>query len=104
MAHPPQLSSESRREALAKAREHRRIRAVFKKQISSGQRGWREALDSDDEAIRRMRIKELLESLPGFGSIRAIAILDRVGISHSRRIQGLGSTQREKLEKELKGR
>ncbi|MFM7874675.1 MAG: hypothetical protein ACKO8Y_08705 [Actinomycetota bacterium] len=51
-----------------------------------------------------MRVKELLEALPGFGSIRAAAILDRVGISQTRRVQGLGSTQRQKLEIELKGR
>jgi ribosomal protein S13 len=42
--------------------------------------------------------------MPGFGSIRAQAILDRVGISSTRRIKGLGSTQRKKLEEELKGR
>lgn len=104
MPNPPEISTEARRQALAKAVEHRKHRAEFKRELAEGKRFWREALDSEVEAIQRMRIKELLESLPGFGTIRAVAILDRVGISHTRRIQGLGSTQRAKLELELKGR
>ena len=104
MANPPQISTEARRAALAKGVIYRKERAEFKKDLSSGKRGWREALESKSEAIQRMRVKEMLESLPGFGSIRALAILERVGISSTRRIQGLGSTQRQKLEMELKGR
>lgn len=104
MNKPPSLSAEDRRLALQKAANHRKTRAEFKEQIRIGVKNWSDALTSSDEAIMRMRVKELLESLPGFGSIRAIAILDRVGISHTRRIQGLGSAQREKLLQELKGR
>ena len=104
MANPPQISTEARRAALAKGVSYRKERAEFKKDLSSGKRRWREALESKSEAIQRMRVKEMLESLPGFGSIRALAILERVGISSARRIQGLGSTQRQKLEMELKGR
>jgi hypothetical protein len=84
--------------------DHRRRRANFKEEVKSGSRKWRDALDSTDEAIQKMRVKELIESLPGFGSTRALAILDRAGISHTRRIQGLGSTQRQKLLVELRGR
>jgi hypothetical protein len=104
MHRPPILSEEERRAALYKAAEYRKIRARFKEEVREGKRNWREALDSSDIAIRKMRVKELIESLPGFGSVRAIAILDRAGISHSRRVQGLGVTQREKLRRELKGR
>ena len=59
---------------------------------------------STDVAIQKMRVKELIESLPGFGAIRAIAVLDKAGISHTRRVQGLGVSQREKLQSELRGR
>lgn len=104
MGNPPQISIEARRAALAKAASHRKERAEFKRDLATGKRGWREALQSESEAIQRMRVKEMLESLPGFGSIRALAILERVGISSARRVQGLGSTQRQKLEEELKGR
>ncbi|MEY3168067.1 MAG: hypothetical protein RLY44_47 [Actinomycetota bacterium] len=104
MHQPPNLSREERRAALYKAAEHRKLRARFKEEVREGKRDWRDALESTDIAIRKMRVKELIESLPGFGSLRAIAILDRAGISHSRRVQGLGVSQREKLQRELKGR
>jgi hypothetical protein len=104
MPNPPVISQEARRDALLKAANNRKRRAAFKRELTEGKRNWREALDSKEEAILRMRVKELLEALPGFGSIRAAAILDRLGISQTRRVQGLGSTQRQKLEIELKGR
>jgi hypothetical protein len=104
MSNPPEISNEARRAALEKAANYRRERAAFKRDIAEGKRGWREAIESKSEAISRMRVKELLESMPGFGSIRAQAILERVGISTTRRIKGLGSTQRKKLEEELSGR
>jgi ribosomal protein S13 len=49
-----------------------------------------------------MRVKELLESLPGFGEIRAMNILERAGISVSRRVQGVGRSQYEALLRLLK--
>jgi hypothetical protein len=104
MQNPPALSRDERRAALEKAVENRRRRATFKDEVKSGRRKWRDALDSTDVAIQKMRVKELIEALPGFGTTRALATLDRVGISHTRRIQGLGSAQREKLLIELRGR
>jgi guanylate kinase len=44
-----------------------------------------------------MRVVELLESFAGVGKVRAIATLDRLAISQTRRIQGLGSAQRANL-------
>ena len=48
-----------------------------------------------------MRVSELLESMPGVGKVRATSILDRLGISGTRRIQGLGVLQLQKLKKEF---
>ena len=48
-----------------------------------------------------MRVSELLESIPGFGKVRVSAILERLGISSTRRIQGLGVLQLQKLKKEF---
>lgn len=104
MSNPPVLSTEQRRAALQKAAAHRKARAQFKDEVRSGARHWSEALDASEIAIKKMRVKELIEALPGFGSLRALAILDRAGISHTRRVQGLGIAQREKLKRELKGR
>lgn len=104
MPQPPSLTPEERSAALAKATQARRTRAALKAEIKSGKRSWLDALGSEDEAIKRMRLRELIASLPGFGEVRAEAVLERAGISNSRRIQGLGSTQREALIEILKGR
>jgi guanylate kinase len=44
-----------------------------------------------------MRVVELLESFAGVGKVRAVSTLDRLSISQTRRIQGLGSAQRANL-------
>lgn len=54
-------------------------------------------LASDDEAIAKMRVIELLESLPGVGKIKARRIMADVGIAESRRVGGLGPHQINKL-------
>lgn len=102
MGAPPILTLEERRAALAKAAESRKERAAFKAEIKSGQRHWLEAFTSESEAIRKMRVKELLQSLPGVGEIRALTLLERAGISHARRVQGVGKSQYENLLKILK--
>lgn len=104
MHQPPSLSVEQRRAALQKAAAARKLRAEFKGEIKSGLRSWTEALDSDLEAIQRMRLRELISAIPGFGEVRALAVLERAGISQSRRVQGLGRTQRENLLRILRGR
>ena len=58
-------------------------------------------LASTNEAIAKMRIAELLESIPGIGKVRATSILNRLGISGSRRIQGLGVLQLQRLKREF---
>lgn len=102
MGAPPQLTLEERRAALAKAAHSRKVRALFKAEIKSGKKHWLEAFQSSDEAIRKMRVKELLQALPGFGEIRASNTLERAGISTARRVQGVGRSQYENLLKILK--
>ena len=46
-----------------------------------------------DDAIGRMKVSALLESLPGVGPVRAAQIMDRVGIAANRRVRGLGDHQ-----------
>jgi hypothetical protein len=104
MALPPSLSIQDRERALQLARESRKRRAEFKSKIRNGQLRWFHALESQDEEILKMRVKELLESIPKFGEVRVVSVLDRIGISHARRIQGLGARQRVELRKELANR
>ncbi len=102
MGSPPTLTAEERRAALAKAAESRKIRATFKSEVKNGSRSWVDAFSSDNQAIRKMRVKELLLSLPGYGEVRATTLLERAGISAARRIQGVGRSQYELLLKLLK--
>jgi guanylate kinase len=103
MGAPPQLSPEQRASALAKAKESRQIRAAVKVRIKSGELSVTDviAMSKDDEAIAKMRVLELIESIAGVGKIRGKAILEKLDISLTRRIQGLGRHQLESLEKEF---
>jgi guanylate kinase len=71
------------------------LRAEVKAKVKVGEISVKEVLDlaKSDPVIAKMRISELLESLPGVGKIRAISLMDRLGISPTRRIQGLGVHQ-----------
>lgn len=101
---PPSLTPEQRAQALIKAARSRRARAEVKAKVKSGELGISDVLvlAKTDEPIAKMRVSELLESLPGVGKIRAAAIMERLAISSPRRIQGLGIHQRAELISEFK--
>lgn len=97
------MSPEDRRSALEKAKAARQVRAALKAKVRSGEVNLigALALAESDINIAKMRIAELLEAVPGFGKIRAQALLERFSISPTRRIQGLGKHQRAQLMKEF---
>ncbi|MFM2214694.1 MAG: hypothetical protein RJA88_63 [Actinomycetota bacterium] len=104
MGAPPQLTPEERAQALTKAKESRQIRAAVKARVKSGELSITDVvtMSKDVEAIAKMRVLELVESMNGVGKIRGKSILERLGISLTRRIQGLGRHQLESLESEFK--
>ena len=53
-----------------------------------------------NETVGKMKVLSVLESLPGLGKVKARRLMETVGISESRRLQGLGSNQRESLLRE----
>ncbi|MGL5826233.1 MAG: integration host factor, actinobacterial type, partial [Nocardioides sp.] len=57
-----------------------------------------------NEVIGKMRVIELLQSVPGLGKVRARQIMQRLGIAESRRVRGLGSKQLAALEHEFTDR
>lgn len=103
MAVPPQLTPAERAAALAKAKSARQERAQIKSQIKRGEISIAEvvALAVTSEAIAKMRVLEMVESKSGVGKIRGRALLEKLGISGTRRIQGLGRYQRSALLKEF---
>ena len=92
---PPQLSPEDRARALAKAAASRKRRAEVKAQVKSGEFSLSQVfeLSKTDEAVAKMRVFELLESISGVGKVRARSVMERLNISPTRRIQGLGAKQ-----------
>ena len=91
----PTLTEEQRREALAKAAEARRKRAELKGKLKNGQMSLREILDRrEDEVVGKMKVSAVLESLPGVGKVRARKLMERLDISASRRVRGLGAKQK----------
>ena len=103
MGAPPQLTPEESSRALAKAKESRQIRAAVKNRVKTGELSIAAVIDmsKDDQAIAKMRVLELVESMSGVGKIRAKSILERLDISLTRRIQGLGRHQLQALEAEF---
>jgi guanylate kinase len=103
---PPKLTAEQRSAALAKSTAARQVRAATKARVKVGDLTLSAVFDlaKSDEAIAKMRVVELLESFSGVGKVRAIATLDRLQISQTRRIQGLGAAQRQNLLREFPDR
>ncbi|MDO8885411.1 integration host factor, actinobacterial type [Candidatus Oleimmundimicrobium sp.] len=98
----PQLSDADRKAALKKAVETRQKRAQLKAKIKKGNVSLSEVLNkSSDPIVGRMKVLDLLNSLPGIGKVRSQKIMEQLKISSTRRIAGLGSRQKEQLTKEL---
>ncbi len=101
MATPPQLTPEQRSAALAKAAEARAARAEIKQRLKMGSMSLKEAFESDDENVGKLKCVSLLESLPGVGKVKARRLMEEIGIADNRRVQGLGPQQRHALLDEL---
>jgi hypothetical protein len=93
----PTLTPEQRQQALEKAAEARRKRAELKAQLKSGNMSLATVLAKDsDETVG--------ESMPGVGKVRARKIMEKLDISASRRVRGLGSKQKDALLAEFGGK
>lgn len=101
----PSLTPEQRSAALEKAAAARKARAALKVRLKSSGTNLEQVLaDGDgDDVIGKMKVVAVLESMPGVGKVRAQKIMERLEISPSRRVRGLGSKQREALVKEFGG-
>jgi len=101
----PPLTPEQRTAALEKAAAARKARAQLKVRLkSSGARLDDVLADGDtDSVIGKMRVIAVLESMPGVGKVRAQRIMERLEISPSRRVRGLGVKQRQALVREFSG-
>lgn len=95
----PKLTPEQRAAALEKAAAARASRAEVKRRLKYQGATISEVVElaKEDEAIAKLRVTELIESLPGIGKVKARRVMADVGIAESRRVGGLGPHQIEKL-------
>jgi hypothetical protein len=101
----PPLTPEQRAAALEKAALARKQRAVLKERLKKSSASLSSVLDqaATDDIIGKMKVQAVLESLPGVGRVRAARIMERLEISPSRRVRGLGAKQRAALVAEFGG-
>ncbi|WP_101524299.1 MULTISPECIES: integration host factor, actinobacterial type [Nocardioides] len=102
MALPP-LTPEQRLAALDKAAASRRERAEVKNRLKNSGASIIEVIreGQDNEVVGKMRVVDLLQSMPGLGKVRARQVMERLGIAESRRVRGLGTKQVAALEREF---
>ena len=80
MPQPPSLTPEQRAAALEKAARIRKERAAIKRDLKEGRLSLAAALDqaAGNEAIAKMKVLVLLESLPALGKVKARRLLDQM--------------------------
>jgi hypothetical protein len=102
----PPLTPEQRQAALDKAAASRRERAEVKNRLKHSGASLAEVLrlGQENEVIAKMRVIDLLQAMPGLGKVRARQLMERLGISESRRVRGLGAKQIAALEREFASR
>ncbi len=99
----PKLSDADRKKALEKALKVRKERAKLRQDLKKGKVKLADVFKkAGDPVVGRMRVATLLESLPGLGKVRSRKVMEEVGISSTRRVQGLGAKQKDALLKKLK--
>ena len=105
MALPP-LTPEQRQAALEKAAAARRERAAVKNRLKNSGTPLSEVLREGqrNEVVGKMKVLDLLTSVPGLGKVRARQLMERIGIAESRRVRGLGANQVAALEAEFADR
>ncbi|WHS49453.1 integration host factor, actinobacterial type [Rothia sp. SD9660Na] len=93
------LTEEQRADAREKAKKARVTRAEIKDAVKNKQITIAEVLKraETDEAVARLKVTDLLTSLPGVGEVRTENILNELNIAASRRLRGLGIHQRKAL-------
>lgn len=99
----PPLTPEQRAAALAKAAEARRERAEVKNRLKHSGASLSQVVKEgqQNDVVGKMKVSALLEAMPGVGKVRAKQIMERIGISDTRRVRGLGANQIEALKREF---
>lgn len=99
----PKISEEDRKKALEKAQKVRKERAALREEMKAGKLAMKDVIDrKGEDIVGGMRVKYVLESMPGIGKVRAKEIMDQIGIDENRKVKGLGTRQVAALLERLK--
>lgn len=101
----PDQTPEARSAALQKAGEARQARALVKHRLKFAGASITDIMlqGQGDDAIGRMKVSALLESMPGVGKVTARSIMEQLGIAENRRIRGLGVQQMRAIARYFEG-
>lgn len=85
--------------ALEKAKESRIKRAQFLEKLETGKVSIEQVLNEacDDAVLGRIKVVQLVKRFPGYGDAKTAKIMEACKITDSRRLQGLGRAQKERL-------
>ncbi|MGJ9412173.1 integration host factor, actinobacterial type [Aeromicrobium sp. CF4.19] len=99
----PKLTPEQRQAALDKAARARQVRAEIKNRLKHSGASLADVLTEarTNEFVAKLKVSDLLQSMPGVGKVTAGEIMDRIGIAESRRLRGLGVNQVQALLREF---
>ena len=81
---PPRLSRRSRRKAGESAVKARQERAKVKELIANGELFFFDLFEDERKSVKRMKLMDLLQSVPGIGKVRAEIVMGKAQISPSR--------------------
>ncbi len=101
----PDQTPEARTAALARAGDARQQRALVRHRLKFAGASITEVmlLGQGDDAIGRMKVSALLESMPGIGKVKARELMASVGVAENRRVRGLGVQQIRALARHFEG-
>ncbi len=96
------IDVESRQSAIARVSGARREMSEVLLEIAAEKRSMGAVLQkSDEEALNRLYVVKVLESLKVVGKVRARQALDDLRIEHKRKISNLTTAERDALLREL---
>lgn len=102
----PELTTEQRRENLAKAMKLRQERAELRSSLREGTMSVDVVIllaSQGDSAAAGMRVKQMVNALPGYGLKRTQELMKKIGIADNKRVGGLGVKQQRALIAKLDG-
>ena len=95
----PKLTAEQRQAALQKAAAARQLRAEIKHRLKTSGASIADVIAEAraNEVVAKLRVVDLLQSMPGVGKVKAQEIMTELEIAPTRRLRGLGDRQRKAL-------